>query len=58
MRSATNLRSKGAQVCEVCADKRTHNTPAGIDACPLCAFNAEIEYQAWLDHCREIAEDG
>ncbi len=45
-------------MCEVCANKRTHNTPVGVDACPLCAFNAEIEYQAWLDHLREIAENG
>jgi hypothetical protein len=45
-------------MCQACNNSRTHNTPAGVDACPLCALDAEIEYQVWLDHLREIAEDG
>jgi len=58
MRSATNLRLKGVKVCKACNNSRTRNTPAGVDACPLCALDAEIEYQVWLDHLREIAENG
>lgn len=57
MRSATNLRSESATMCNTCNNKRTVKAKGLVDACPQCALHAEIEYMAWQDHVRAMAED-
>jgi len=42
-------------MCRACNNKRTRTTPAGVDACPRCAYEAEIEYQVLKDARAEMA---
>jgi len=55
MSSATPLQSSGAKMCRACNNKRTRTTAVGIDACPRCAYEAEIEYQVLKDARAEMA---